>query len=99
MNLGDVVEADILDAALAQFMGQDAGSPFSVAIDGRESDDDAFLFRYVFSPVEVFVDDILNRSRRAEYEAWSGQMKSIGRPDVFLRTLTTCGPYLPTMLT
>mgnify|MGYP000739051833 CR=1 FL=1 len=69
VNLGYVVQADVADAEHAQLMSQYAGSPFGVAVNGRERDDDALLFRYVFCPVEIFFNDVLNRFRSAEYDA------------------------------
>lgn len=39
-----------------------------ITVNRRKCDDDTFLFRYVLCPMQVFVDDILNRFRRTEDE-------------------------------
>ena len=68
MNLSHIIEADILDSPLAQLMGQCAGNPFCIAVNGRKSNDDTFLFRHIFCPVKVFFNNVFDGCRRTEYD-------------------------------
>lgn len=57
MGVGDIVDGDIVHAALMQQRGENLGGVGRVAVHGGISDHDALFFGFVFAPFVVFVDE------------------------------------------